>query len=162
MLHYYYIAVRSHQAVFVRPVLRYPQRGGAEGGTHRPCAKCIDRTGATQSGGYAPECVEVKFVELRVDGVLRSSSRRSRKCLFRNGHLADPRMAIRQMRRRRAPPYTSVEAGATLSLLPPVPRPAPIAGRANPSQHIRRGLRPVPSLFVGPPDRGMRRTEEDR
>ena len=30
----------------VRPVYRYPKR--AEGGTHRPCAKCLERTGATQ------------------------------------------------------------------------------------------------------------------
>jgi hypothetical protein len=36
------------------------------------------------------------------------------------------------MRRPRDPPYSSVEAGATLSLLHPVPRPALIAGRALP------------------------------
>ncbi len=59
----YYSAVRSHQAVRAAGSPLPKQR--AEGGTHRPCAKCIDRTGATQREGYAPECVEVEFSEVR-------------------------------------------------------------------------------------------------
>ena len=56
----HYSAVRSHQAVRAAsfPYLR------AEGGTHRPCAQCRDRTGATQREGYAPECVEGEFSEV--------------------------------------------------------------------------------------------------
>jgi hypothetical protein len=49
-------AVRSHQAVRAAGLPLPKER--AEGGTHRPCDKCIDRTGATQREGYAPECVE--------------------------------------------------------------------------------------------------------
>jgi hypothetical protein len=52
----------------------------AEGGTHRPCADCRDRSQATQGEGYAPKLVEGSFCELLLYGVLRSSfSGNSRK-----------------------------------------------------------------------------------
>src|SRR5215208_5625886 len=70
----YYSAVRSHQAVRAAGSPLPKER--AEGGTHRPCAKFIDRTGATQTEGYSPECVEEEFCEVERPfyGVLRSWS----------------------------------------------------------------------------------------
>ena len=61
-----YSAVRSHQAVRAAGFPLPKER--AEGGTHRPCAKCIDRSEATQGAGYAPKLVEGLFCELRFDG----------------------------------------------------------------------------------------------
>ena len=59
------------------------------------------------------------------NGVLRTSPQRS-------VHLADPRMATRRMRRPWVTPYSSVEAGATLSLLPPYrARPFSLAAPAH-------------------------------
>src|SRR5918994_2729910 len=46
----------------------------AEGGTHRPCVECIDRTGTVQKEGYVPKYVEGEFCELHTDGVLGSCS----------------------------------------------------------------------------------------
>src|SRR5215217_5137730 len=45
----------------------------AEGGTHRLGAKCIDRTGATQREGYAPECVEGRRSRKFVSSILHRS-----------------------------------------------------------------------------------------
>jgi hypothetical protein len=61
-------------------------------------------------------------------------------------HLADSRVATRQMRRPRGPPCTGVEAGATLFLLPPVP--ARFLSLAAPTHHIRRrGFRPTRRVY---------------
>src|SRR5215211_1589488 len=57
----YYSALRSHQAVRAAGSPLLKESGRRDGGTHRPCAKCIDRTGATQREGYALECVEGEF-----------------------------------------------------------------------------------------------------
>ena len=52
-----------------------------------------------------------------------SPLRRSGKFAPRSGDLADRRVATRQMRRPRDPPYTSAKAGATLTLQPPASGP---------------------------------------
>src|ERR671910_2075677 len=46
----------------------------AEGGTHRPCVECIDRTGAVQKEGYVPKYVEGEFCELHTNVILGSFS----------------------------------------------------------------------------------------
>jgi hypothetical protein len=46
-----------------------------------------------------------------------TASRHPARPSQRSVHLADLRMAIRQLRRRQCPPYTGVEAGATVYLL---------------------------------------------
>src|SRR5215217_871600 len=72
-----YSAVRSHQTVRAAGSPLPKER--AEGGTHRPCAKCKDRIGATQRDGHALECVEGQFCELRRHGVLGNSLERFKK-----------------------------------------------------------------------------------
>ena len=66
-------AVRSHQAVRAAGLPLLKER--AEGGTHRPCDKCIDRTGATQREGYALRCIGPTLAALGGAGFLRLSRR---------------------------------------------------------------------------------------
>src|SRR5215217_4427149 len=71
----------------------------AEGGTHRPCADCIDRFEATQAEGYAPKLVEGVFCELRPNAarerkMVRSVQGAPVSVPYRKGHPGSPNTSV--------------------------------------------------------------------
>jgi hypothetical protein len=75
-----------------------------------------------------------------------TASRHPARPSQRSVHLADLRMAIRPLRRRQCPPYTGVEAGATVYLL--FSSTAPGSYRwPRPYTPVWRGLLAAPSLW---------------